>query len=48
MEVIKSQNKIMIGYVGKHGQLLKKLKETKQFVENVGQSKPTVCSKIGL
>lgn len=47
-EVIKSQNKIMIGYVGKQGQLFKKLRETEQFLENVGQSKPRVCFKIEL
>ena len=30
---MKIQNKRAIGYVGKKGQLLKKLRETKQFLE---------------
>lgn len=32
----------------KQRQLLKKFRETEQFLENVGQSKSTVCFEIGL
>ena len=47
-EIIKTQNKRAINYVGKLEQLLKKLKGTDQRFENVGQSKPTIHFKIGL
>ena len=35
-----------IGYVAKQGQMLKKLRDTKDFIENVGKSKSTACFKI--
>ena len=47
-EIVKTQNKRAINYVGKLGQLLQKFKWTHQFPENVGQSKPTIHFKIGL
>ena len=34
---MKTQNKRTIEYLGKQRQLLKKLRETRQFIENVGQ-----------
>ena len=40
-DIIKTQNKKAIGYIGKQVQLLKKFKETEHFFNNVGQSKPT-------
>ena len=36
-EIMKTQNKRTIEYLGKQRQLLKKLRETRQFIENVGQ-----------
>ena len=47
-DIIKTQNKKTIGYIGKQGQLLKKFKATGQFFENVGQSKSTIYCKISL
>ena len=34
---MKTPNKRVIGYVGEQRQLLKKFKETEQFLENIGQ-----------
>ena len=45
---MKSQNKRVIGYVGKQRQLLKKFKEKHQFLENIGQSKSTTNFKTEL
>lgn len=36
-EIMKTQTKRTIEYLGKQRQLLKKLRETRQFIENVGQ-----------
>ena len=36
-EIMKTQNKRTIEYLGKQRQLLKKLRETRQFIENVRQ-----------
>ena len=36
-EILKTQSKRTIEYLGKQRQLLKKLRETRQFIENVGQ-----------
>ena len=45
---MKSQNKRVIGYVGKQEQLLIKFRETGQFFENVREIKSTVYFKIGI
>ena len=47
-EIIKTQNKRAVGYVGKQGQPLKKFREIEQFLENVEQSKSIIYFKIGL
>lgn len=44
-EIIKAQNKRVIGYVSKQGQILKKFRDTENFVENVGKIRSTVYFK---
>lgn len=41
-----AKQRIKIGYVAIKGQMLKKLKDTKDFIENVGKGKSTACFKI--
>ena len=38
-DIIKTQNRKAIGYIGKQGQLFKKFKDTGNFFDNVGQSR---------
>ena len=45
-EIIKTQNKSVIGYVGKQGQLLKKFRKTEQFLENVGKASPQFILRL--
>ena len=45
-EIIKTQIKKAIGYIGKQGEVLKKFKNTENFFENIGQSRSTVCFNI--
>ena len=40
-DIIKTQNKKAIKYIGKQGELLKKFKDIENFFKNVGQSRPT-------
>lgn len=40
-EIIKTQNNRVIGHTGKQGQLLKRFRKIEQFLENLGQNKPT-------
>ena len=47
-EIIKTQNKKAIGYIGKQGKLFKKFKHTKNFFDKVGQSRSTIYFKISL
>ena len=47
-DIIKTQNKKAVGYMGTQGQLLKKLKHTEHFFGNVGQSKSTIYFQISL
>ena len=47
-EIIKTQNKETIAYVAKQGQILKKFKDTEEFVENMEQSPSTVYFNIEL
>ena len=45
-DIIKTQNKKAIGYIGKQGQLLKKFKDTEHFFDNVYQSRSTIYVKV--
>ena len=45
-DIIKTQNKKAIGYIGQQGQLLKKFKDTEHFFDNVVQSRSTIYLKI--
>ena len=45
-DIIKIRNKKGIGYIGKQGELLKRFKDTKNFFDNVGQSRSTMYFKI--
>ena len=47
-EIIKTGNKNTIRYKSIQGQMLKKSKDSKEFVENVGVSRSTIYFKIGL
>ena len=47
-DIIKTQIKKAVGYIGKQGELLKKFKDTENFFDNVGQSKSTIYFKISL
>ena len=47
-EIIKTQIKKAIGYIGKQGELLKKFKDTENFFDNVCQSRSTICFKNSL
>ena len=47
-EVIKTGNKNTVRYEKIQGQMLKRLKDTKGFDENVGLSQSTIYFKIGL
>ena len=47
-EIIKTQNKRVIGYIIKQGEILKKFKESKNFFDNAVQSRSTVYFKIVL
>ena len=46
--IIKTQNQKTIEYIGKQGQLLKKVKDTEHCFDNVVQSRSTVYFKISL
>ena len=41
-DIIKTQNKKATGYNDKQGELSKKLKDTKNFFDNVSQSRSTI------
>ena len=41
-DIIKTQNKKVLGYIGKQEQLLKRFKDTKHFPNDVGQSRSTI------
>lgn len=45
---MKIQNKKIIGYAAIKGQMLKKFKDTEDYIENVGRSRSTVYFKIEL
>ena len=45
-DIIKTQNKKAMGYIGKQEELFKKFKDTKNFFHNVGQSRSTIYFKI--
>ena len=47
-EIIKKENKKTIGYVVIQGQMLKKFRDTEDFIENVGLSRSAIYFKIGL
>ena len=47
-DIIKTPNKKAIGYIVKQGELKKKFKDTKNFLDNVGQSRSTIYFKISL
>ena len=47
-DTIKTENKKEIGYIGKQGQLLKKLKDTEHFLGNFGQSRSKIYFKVSL
>ena len=47
-DIIKTQNKKPIEYIGKQGQLFKKFKDTENFFDNVNNSKSTIYFKVSL
>ena len=47
-DIIRTQKKKSIGFIGKCGQLSKKFKDTEQFFEKFGQGKSTIFFKISL
>ena len=46
--IIKTQNKNEIGYIGKQGQLLIRFKDNGHFFDDVGQSRSSIYFKISL
>ena len=47
-EIIKTQHKRVIQYTYKQGEIIKIFKETKNFFDNMGQSKSTVYFKTAV
>ena len=47
-DIIKTQNKKTKGYISKQGQLLKKFKDTENFLDNVGEDISTIYFKFSL
>ena len=47
-DIIKTQNKKILGYIGKKVELLKKFKDTENFFDNAVQSRSTMYFKISL
>ena len=45
-DIIKTQNKKIIWYIGKQGELLKKFRDTENFFDSVGQSRSAIYFKI--
>ena len=47
-DIIKTQIRKAIGYIGKQGELLKKFKDTENFFDNVCQSRSTIYLKTSV
>ena len=45
-QIIKTQNKKMIAFVAKQGQMLKKFRNTEYFIKNIGLRRLSIYFKI--